>query len=447
MSIKFNNTQSKLKIMNKKLKIFTIIILILVGVIAGEIKSESRIQSNSTELLIESQILLPSQLLKFPIVGPEEHSMTHALPHYVHQKISISLIKEAIDNSYSIEIIECSPAALQVYLSKINSKFEKIDVNYEKKTDKEENFRRPVYYKNDEKKILVLAVIPGEDYLKQYTALVCYYIKTDLGKNPDNFVSIIKFPLMEKFLNCWTNLDEKFVKPNDTVLIGNISNFFNDLKAKGHLHQIIDESENCFYKSTRVKLGNRTINFLRVKYSFWGDMSAKLVNKMLSLGAIEIIYMSKIATLNDPSHIYTRIYSPTQFLIFQDKQVEVVNRVTNPLVEKFPELDSGTHISLSTVMEQDFKTAAIVHSFASSLDLEVSKIAKVIAEYNQRHNKVITFIPIHWVTDYIRTKEEAELITGFDLANGDSKSAKEEKSIILEEIYQILTTYLMSDKQ
>lgn len=427
--------------MVNKVIFFVIIVLMLVSVLAGEIKSESSIQIDSRNLLTESKIMLPSMLLTFPIVGSEEHSMTQALPYYVHQKIPISLIKQAIDDNYSIEIVESSPAAIQIYLSKISSKFEKIDVTYEKKTDKEENFKRPVYYKNDEEKILVLVVIPGEDYLKQYTALVSYYLKTDLGKNPDEFVRIITFPLLEKYLSSWTNLDEKFVKPNDTVIIGNVSNFFNYLKAKGELHQIIDESENCFYKSTRVKLGNRTVNFLRVKNSFWGNMSSKLVNKILTLGATEIIYMSKIATLNDPSDIYTKIYSPTKFLIFQDKQVEVIDRVVNPLVKKIPKLDSGTHISLSTVMEQDFKTAAIVHTFASSLDLEVSKIAKVISEYNQRYNAEITFIPIHWATDYIRTKEEANLDTGFDLANGDSKCAKKKKSIILEEIYQLLLTY------
>ncbi len=415
------------------------------ALLAGEAKSESSIEFDSRNLLTESKIMLPSELLVFPIVGPEEHSMTHALPHYVHHKIPISLIKQAVDHNYSIEIVESSPAAIQLYLS-INSKFEKIDITYEKKADKEENFKRPIFYKNDEEKILVLMVVPGEDYLKQYTALVSYYIKIDLGKNPDEFVRIITFPLLEKYLSSWTNLDEKFVKPNDTILIGNVSNFFDDLNAKGKIHQIIDESENCFYKSTRVQLGDRTVNFLRVKNSFWGDMSAKLVDKILALGATEIIYMSKIATLKDPSDIYTKIYSPTNFLIFEDGQVELIELVVNPLVNMFPNLDSGTHISLSTVMEQDFKTAAIVHQLASSLDLEVSKIAKAISEYNQQYNKEIAFIPIHWATDYIRTKKEAKLDTGFDLANGDSKCAKKKKSIILKEIYQLLTLYLMSDK-
>jgi ABC-type Na+ transport system ATPase subunit NatA len=114
----------------------------------------------------------------------------------------------------------------------------------------------------------------------------------------------------------------------------------------------------------------------------------------------------------------------------------------NPLVDKFPELDSGMHISTSNVMEQDFKITVLAKSAATSLDLEVSKIAKTIVEHNRNHKKQVLFSPVHWVTDYLRTEKEADLHTGFDLANGDSKIAKEKKKLILERIYHIVTAHL-----
>lgn len=404
----------------------------------------SNLENDTCDLLAKSITVSASQYLKFPIVGQEEHSMADALPNYVSQKIPIALIKDAVENDLTIEILGCPPPVLQSCFSKI-SRLEEIDFDYEKKADKEENFRRPsYYYKTDKEKTLVISVMPGEDYLKQFTALVSYYVKFNLGRNPDDFVKVTSFPVLEKTIHLWTHLDDHFVKPNDTVLIGNVSDYFDYLRAEGFIPQIIEESENFYYKATRVKLNDRFLSFLRVKYSFWGNMSANLVKKMLDLGASEIIYISKIATLDNPRHIYKKIYSPTQFAVMKDNQVKIIDSIVNPLVEKFPELDSRMHLSLATVMEQDFATSALAHSVAYSLDLEVSKIAKVITKYNLFHNKQVTFIPVHWVTDYLRTKEEADLDTGFDLSNGDSKPSKEKKMVILKRIYHFVTAYLLS---
>lgn len=404
----------------------------------------SNLEIGPSDLLADPITTSASQYLRFPIVGQNEHSMADALPIYVSQKIPTSLIKEAVEGGLNIEILGTPPPILQSCFSMINS-LEEIDFNYEKKTDKEENFRRPsYYYKTDEEKALVISIMPGEDYLKQFTALVSYYVKFQLGKNPDDIIKVTSFPVLEKTIGLWTHLDDNFVKPEDTVLIGNVSDYFNYLNDEGFKPHIIEESENFYYKASRIKLGDRTLSFLRVKYSFWGNMSAILVNKMLDLGASEIIYMSKIATLDNPTHIYEKIYSPTQFAIIEDNQIKAVDRIVNPLVEKFPELDSGKHLSLATVMEQDFEMSALAHSIASSLDLEVSKIAEVVADYNLLHNREVPFTPIHWVTDYLRTKEEADLDTGFDLSNGDSKSSKEKKEMILKRIYYFLTAYLLS---
>jgi len=405
----------------------------------------SHLENDTCKLLTHSLTVSASQYLQFPIVGQNEHSMADALPSYVTQKIPTSLIKEVVDNGLTIEILGIPPPILQSCSSNI-SHFEEIVFNYKKKEDKEENFRRPsYYYKTDKKeKTLVVSVMAGEDYLKQYTALISYYLKFNLGKNPDDILRVTSFPALEKNIGLWTHLDENFVKPNDTVLIGNVSDFFDHLKTEGFLPQIIEESENFYYKATRVKLGNRLLSFLRVKYSFWGNMSANLVKKTLDLGAFELIYMSKIATLNNPADIYKKIYSPTQFAVMEDNQVKIIDPIINPLVEKFPELDSGMHLSLATVMEQDFETSAVAHSVASSLDLEVSKIARVVAEYNLLHNRQIPFTPVHWATDYLRTKEEANLDTGFDLSNGDSKPSKEKKVLILKRIYHFVTAYLLS---
>lgn len=401
-------------------------------------------ERETCKLLEHSKMTSVSQFLQFPLVGPSEHSMSEALPEYVTQKIPTFLIKHAIENGLKIEIVGMPPPIL-LGCSSLGH-FKEIPLNYEKKGDKQENFRRPSYfYRTDEKETtLVVSVMAGEDYIKQYTALISYYVKFYLGKKPDDFLRVRRFPALEKNMSRWTNLDKSFVKPNDTVLIGNVSDFFDYLKGEGFFPQVIEEAENFYYKATRVKLGERTLNFLRVKYSFWGNMSAHLVKNMMDLGASEIIYMSKIATLNKPSDIYKKIYSPSQFAVLEEDQIKRIDGIVNPLIERFPELDSGAHLSIATVMEQDFESSALAHTVASSLDLEVSKIAQVIAEYNLLNNKQIPFTPVHWVTDYLRTKEEVHLDTGFDLSNGDSKTSKEKKRAILKRIYQFVTAYLLS---
>jgi hypothetical protein len=399
------------------------------------------ISGKNVDRFSDSKTLAPSQFLNFPIVNQNEHSMADALPTYVDQKIATAVIEEAIANGLNIDIVGCPPSLLS-QTSRDN--FEEIKVRYKKKVSKNENYIRPSYYykSNNNNKSLVICVMSGEDYLKQYTAMVSYFIKFGLGKEPDNHIRVTFYPTLQDNIALWTGLDRKFVKPNDTVLMGNISNFFDYLQKEGLIAEKIEEVENQYYWASRIKLSDRTLSFLRVKHSFWGNMSSLLVSRMLDLGASEIIYLSKIATLKEPENIYRKIYSPTQLAILEEKQIKIIDRLPNYLVKKFPELDSGMHISLATVMEQDFNTSVLVHSMAATLDLEVSKIARAILEYNQLHKKEVKFTPVHWTTDYLRTKSEANFDTGFDLANGDSKAALEKKKELLNRIYNFVIAYL-----
>ena len=259
--------------------LFTVIASNAFGEFAGELKGEY------CGLLEESKTVSSSQYLNFPIVDQDEHSMADALPVYVCEKIPCSLIKEVVDSGSTIEILGSPPSILQPCLSQVSDfELEEIIIHYDKKVGKKENFRRPsFYYKTDEERTLVISVMAGEDYLKQLTALVSNYAKFGLGKNPDDIVRVTAFPLLEEHISSWTHLDNSFVKSNDTVLIGNVSDFYDHLQAEGILPQLIEESENFYYKATRVKLGHKTLCFLRVKYSFWGNMSANLVTTMLEL--------------------------------------------------------------------------------------------------------------------------------------------------------------------
>src|SRR5690606_6306514 len=113
---------------------------------------------------------------------------------------------------------------------------------------------------------------------------------------------------VEHSLLSWTRLDEKFVKKEDRVIIGNFDSFYEKL-ANNLGAGLIQEEENDFYSSKRYELRDGTvINFIGVKYSFWGNTSATLAKGLCDLGASEIIYTAKLGTLTNPDDIYRRIF-------------------------------------------------------------------------------------------------------------------------------------------
>ncbi len=91
------------------------------------------------------------------------------------------------------------------------------------------------------------------------------------------------------------------------MVIGYVEEILENFKTS---YEIITENYNRFYGSKRVRLKNgKIVNFLGIKYSYWGNISKKVVEKIISLGGKEIIYAAKLGSLTSHLHLYKKKFS------------------------------------------------------------------------------------------------------------------------------------------
>ena len=195
-----------------------------------------------------------------------------------------------------------------------------------------------------------------------------------------------------------------------------------------------------------MQINGKKIKLLGVKYSFWGNLSAKIVNRIINLGAKEVIYFGKMGTMLNPEDIYKKLYSPTKYsVVYHDKLVCVIDGLENSLVKLFPELESGMHTSVPTILEEDFIQRDLLDSLNSnSIDNEISQIAYTIKKFNDDYRRGVKYSCIHFPTDYIRHIEKAEILTDHDLSNNRTFVALEKKNIIIQEACRYIVKYLKS---
>jgi len=161
------------------------------------------------------------------------------------------------------------------------------------------------------------------------------------------------------------------------MIIGFVDEIQEQVTSYFNNFEIYSTTENEYYGSTRIGIKKgQVVNFLGVKYSFWGCISSFLSYELCRLGCNQIIYVGKLGSLRSYTDIYHSLFSPRMYLYMQHTEIIAEQKhVYNPIAEMFPELDSGTHVSVSTVVEEDFlQRAKITKIGASSIDNEVSQM-------------------------------------------------------------------------
>ena len=178
-----------------------------------------------------------------------------------------------------------------------------------------------------------------------------------------------------------------------------------------------------------------------------GNISSYLAEQGCKLGMDELIYIAKQGSLTRPEDLYTKIYSSTSYLTMSSlKTNSYISGVENSFVKLFPELDTGCHISVPTVLEEDYyqREIATKQYNAQSIDNEISQIANCIYQYNQENDCNVKYFNMHFATDYVRRKEEKILKTSFDLANNRTKDALSRKQLILSKIGDYFSQYIIA---
>lgn len=236
------------------------------------------------------------------------------------------------------------------------------------------------------------------------------------------------------------------IQPGDRVVLGYIAIFRQLISSYGPVCVSVKNSD--FYTSYRYVLPNGTIlNLLGVKYCFWGSLSEHLVERICSLGAAEVIYSAKLGALTSPADLYTRAFCPSSFANLEhDKVVRLTEGVPNGLLRKHPTLDSGLHVSVPTVLEEDYLQRSLtIQLGATSIDNEIAYMAAAVAMSSARSGREILFSALHFATDYLRTESECGKSVAFDLSNNQEEPARKRRDAFIARIFQeVLGPYFFS---
>lgn len=374
-----------------------------------------------------------------------DHTMFDSIDEYCIQKFPETAIRKCLLENYTFEVHGILPQHFEELQTFLN--FTEVTKIYfqNNPTSKRFNFLRPSFYKcinNKGEKIFVVAVGCGHDYTMHYASMLQHVLDIFTVSIK---VKIIRYPLAESALPIWTGLDSKIIKKDETIILGYIDEIEKEIKKKRFLEQI-SLHENDYYISIRYKniKTNSIINLLGVKFSFWGDISAKITTRLCRLGAPEIIYIGKLGTLGTPDDIYKKIFAPSKFLIlYHDKVVGKILNLPNKFLESHKTLDTGYHVSVPTVIEEDYVQRQITNKLSiNSIDNEISQIAFSIKHFNESQAKKVSFTSLHFATDYVRLPNERAIKTDFDLSNNRTKEAIKNKKRILKDIVKILISYL-----
>ena len=394
--------------------------------------------------------------IKFPLAFGYDHTMTESLEQFSFQKLPREDIAKCLVNSKcEVEIIGIPEEILLSYADELGyqkSLLRKINFKHNPRI-KEYNYRRPTFFdykdKTRGKSKLIVSIISGKDFIKHYSSIIRYAIMRLSNRYDLSKIKVRTFPEMETGLAQWTGLDHNFIYPNEIVIIGHVNeidDFISKNANKGDWIKI-NEHHNYYYGSRRYRYKNQVnINFLGSRHSFWGDMSGILAYQIAKLGTKSLIYAAKLGTIESPDAIYNTIYSPDKFLILDyNRSVAQLYDVKNEFKEGNHGVHHGTHVSIPTIHEQDFIQRHIAVGLgAQSIDNEISHIANNISNVNKETGSDTSFSPIHFATDYLRSRDEALIKISHDLSNNRSKTAFSKKVKILERISQKILDLLDS---
>lgn len=349
------------------------------------------------------------------------HTMGEAVHAYVTQRVAHTLLTRAYADRTPIEVHGIYPH----HLDRIVPGAVRLPADRVAPPGKVYNTVRPLCFRAPREDgrghRLIVAVPPGRDYVMHYASLVGHHA-TVHGAGRDALHRVLRYPLAEHSLAEWTGLAH-FVGTGDRILIGYVQQLVPLLVATGA--RIVGESANAYYGAVRLRFpGGEQVCALGVRFSFWGCMSARLAEACRRFGAREIIYAGKLGALTGPGDLYRRLFVPSGYVHFESppRLLAPAECPPNPLLERYPDLDSGVHMSVGTVLEEDVQQRAHARRFAvTSIDNEISQIAAALA--NSADMPRTAFSAIHFATDYLRDSNEPSAGGSFNLTNHRRRDA------------------------
>ncbi len=394
------------------------------------------------------ETVVQDDVRKIPFTRSLNHTMFRALDHYVAQKVPVEEIQRTLARDELIEVFGVYPEHLETVAAKLGIK-DVVPLDFEHKEPKRFNRVRPAFFhasRDGRERLLGIAVVPGNDYVMHYASLTRHAAR-GMMLEADEKIRVHRFPLVEQHLPAWTHLSSDFVRKGDRVLLGYVEEIRSHFERTSI--EVSDWTENEYYGACRVSLPDGgSLVLLGVKYCFWGSISEVLCHYLCQLGVQEILYAAKLGALTGPDDLYTRIFCPSSFAILNHARiVRQLDGVPNGVLEWRPELSTGVHASIPTVLEEDYlQRATTIEIRAQSIDNEISQIARAVFTYNAANNQRVKFSALHFATDYVRAPNDRAMDTTHDLSNNRTPKALESKRRIIKQIFDdVVRPYVLSE--
>lgn len=373
---------------------------------------------------------------EIPVASAETHTMGPALDTYVAQRIPTALVERVVHGGGTVEVhglypehvIDVMPDAVLVHAG---AAFPATKVY---------NRIRPQYFSRPDRRSLVVAVPPGRDYVLHYASLVGHHL-TVLGLDPRSMAAVVQYPLAEWSVAEWTGL-ARFVRPGDRVLMGYVQELVPLLTADAGV--LVEERGNEYYGAYRLAFAGtgEEVCALGVRFSFWGCTSGRLAAACQALGAREIVYAGKLGCLSSPDDVYRRLFAPSSYLHLRHAALlDDAAAPPNGLLAAQPDLDSGVHVSVGTVLEEDIHQRACADTFgAVSIDNEIAQMAHAVTRGATATHRS-AFSALHFATDYLHRRDEHARLDVYNLTNHRRSDALLRKRAMLAEMAGRLGAY------
>ena len=373
-----------------------------------------------------------------PICRPLDHTMFHALDEYVTQKLPTEALYQALLRGQQIEIHGVHPEHLPQVAARLGL-YDVRDVQTARHVrPKVFNYIRPAFFtarRRNGGDVLAAAIVPGRDYVRHYAGLIRHFVAMHTSF-AEQRIDVVRYPAAETSLPLWSGLDEMQIAPGATLVVGYVDELAQLLRRHCGVEPL-SVIRNASFGAMHYRLPTgRPLTLLGVTFSFWGSISAVLTRAFCRAGVEEILYIGKLGTLDDPTDVYSRIFAPSRYVVLDHKDVvQSVSGLPNRLLERFPELDTHCHISVPTVMEEDYVQRGLVTQLgAASIDNEISQMAAMAAQYNEMTGRDVSFSALHFATDYVRSSADRHLHCPLDLSNNRTHVARGKKELIVEQI-------------
>lgn len=286
-----------------------------------------------------------------------------------------------------------------------------------------------------ELKELWVIVFPSREYVDQVAELIQaifadfpeWRSKETQWNRPIVFTS--HFPEIEDQLVEWTDFRyflTRHVRHGEVVVIGHISDIMptlNDLGFIGQFdHFVRGGLSDMFGANVLIhKYSKRRIVVIGFDESFWGSASGHYASAIADAGAKFVLYASKAATAYDAKQVF-KTHSPTSFSVLErvdqaNYRLESVSisAVDKDFLKGFGIDQTGTSATVPTVVgENESQRSFYRDQGIVNLDCENGHIARGIRNSNEAMHaegegdqiRAATFLPVHFITDYIHKQYE-----------------------------------------